>query len=129
VWFDTWLAPGSEAEVEPASQINHSCEPNCGVRGSAALVSRRLIRADEELTYDYATTDTIYLYMSCGCATPSCRGIVKWHDWKEPAFRERNREYLSYYIYELERFLRDEETVGLPPGGISEWRRGHWSKE
>src|SRR5215813_6723110 len=34
--------------------INHSCEPNLGIRGQLTFVARRPIEAGEELTYDWA---------------------------------------------------------------------------
>jgi len=34
--------------------INHSCSPNCGMRGEITIVAMRDIQVDEELTIDYA---------------------------------------------------------------------------
>jgi hypothetical protein len=122
VWFDTWLGPTRVEDIEPADRMNHSCEPNCGVRGSAAVVARRDIGPGEELTFDYGTTDTVDLHMECKCGTPSCRGVITSDDWKDERFRERNREYLSLYIHELIRLLHGETAYGIPPGGIP-WLR------
>ncbi len=62
--------------------INHSCEPNSYaeiyVQGSQQIVciySKRLIRAGEEITYDYqfpSEEDKI----PCRCGAPSCRGTL-----------------------------------------------------
>ncbi len=118
VWFDTFLGPTRGEEIEAVDRMNHSCEPNCGVRGSVALVARRDIAAGEELTFDYGTTDAVGLRMQCKCGTPSCRGLVTSDDWKDEAFRERNREYLSLYIHEMVRLLGGEACYGIPPDGI-----------
>jgi hypothetical protein len=118
VWFDTWLGPACAEDIEPADRMNHSCAPNCGVRGSAAVVARQDIAAGEELTFDYGTTDTIGLSLTCKCGAPTCRGLVTSDDWKDPSFRERHREYLSLYIQELIRLEGGEPARGIPPGGI-----------
>ena len=34
--------------------INHSCNPNCGLRGEITFVAMRDINVDEEITFDYA---------------------------------------------------------------------------
>ena len=36
---------------------NHSCNPNCGLRGEITFVAMRDINKDEELTTDYAFID------------------------------------------------------------------------
>lgn len=105
VWFDTFVGPTSTAEIEPCDFMNHSCEPTCGVRGSTAVVARRDIRKDEELTFDYGTTDTHPFRMTCHCGTATCRGVVSGDDWKDPAFRARHAGFLSLYIHEMIRQL------------------------
>jgi hypothetical protein len=118
VWFDTFLGPTRPEEIEAVDRMNHSCEPNCGVRGSVALVARRDIAPGEELTFDYGTTDTVGLEMECKCGAPTCRGVVTSDDWKDPAFRARNEEYLSLYIHELVSLLQEGRCYGIPPTGI-----------
>jgi uncharacterized protein len=38
--------------------VNHSCEPNAGIRGQISLVAMRNIAPGEEVTFDYAMTDS-----------------------------------------------------------------------
>ena len=38
---------------EPGDMLNHSCEPNAGLRGSSLLVAMREIGVGEEITFDY----------------------------------------------------------------------------
>src|SRR5579885_654780 len=54
IWYDMFIGPMSEDEIEPVDYMNHSCEPNCGVRGSVVVVARRDIQPGEELTFDTA---------------------------------------------------------------------------
>jgi hypothetical protein len=74
-------------------KVNHSCDPNCGVRLNAGeafdFVARRPIAAGQELTFDYAmrnfTVDHFPAICLCGAA--GCRGSVT--GWKDlPAARK-----------------------------------------
>ncbi len=61
--------------------INHSCDPNAGLRiagTQADLYAIRDIAAGEEILFDYSTTlDEDDFTMSCLCGTPSCRRIIR----------------------------------------------------
>jgi hypothetical protein len=119
VWYDMFVGPMAEDEVEPVDYMNHSCEPSCGVRGSVAVVARRAIAPGEELTFDYGTTDTDRWTLECSCGAASCRGRMTGDDWRDPAFQARHAGYLSLYIQELIAHERDgTPLIGRPP----EWR-------
>lgn len=73
--------------------VNHSCDPNCGVRLNEArafdFVARRSIAAGQELTFDYAMRNfTIDHFPTvCLCGATACRGSVT--GWKDlPAARK-----------------------------------------
>ncbi|WP_227870318.1 SET domain-containing protein [Streptomyces otsuchiensis] len=70
---------------------NHSCDPNLWWHGPFTLVARRDIRADQELTNDYATsTDDPGFVLDCACAAgPECRGVVTGDDWRRADLRVR----------------------------------------
>lgn len=86
-------------EPEPADFINHSCRPNCGMRGSVILLAMRDIAVGEELTYDYATSDgSDYDEFECGCGAPGCRGKVTGNDWMLPELQLRYRGWFSPYL-------------------------------
>jgi SET domain-containing protein len=40
-----------------ATLLNHSCEPNCGIKNLFDIVAMRDIRPGEELTWDYEMTE------------------------------------------------------------------------
>ncbi len=62
----------------PGLYVNHSCEPNAGVRHSRELTALRRIEAGEEIRFDYSTTmDEDLWTMSCRCGAPGCRGVVR----------------------------------------------------
>lgn len=69
-------------DLDPASlSINHSCDPNAGVRASNELIALRHIKTGEELTFDYSTTVTSTIEpfdwaMDCACGSPLCRKTI-----------------------------------------------------
>jgi hypothetical protein len=60
--------------------INHSCDPNCGLKfmqDGPYLIAIRPIAAGEELTWDYSTTVVADDWsMQCFCGVPQCRGVI-----------------------------------------------------
>lgn len=84
---------------EPGDSINHSCEPNCGMRNATQIVAMRDVLEGEELTYDYAMSDTAdYDEFRCGCGTQTCRGTVTGNDWKLSDLQARYQGYFSPYV-------------------------------
>jgi SET domain-containing protein len=61
--------------------INHSCDPNCGVKmvdGKVNLFSIKEICVGDELTWDYSTTmDEDNWEMNCLCGKNICRGKIR----------------------------------------------------
>jgi hypothetical protein len=84
---------------ESGDSINHSCLPNCGIRNATQLIAMREIAAGEELTYDYATSDTSdYDEFECACGSDNCRGRVSGDDWKLPDLQKRYQNMFSPYV-------------------------------
>jgi SET domain-containing protein len=103
----------SKAPLDDTEMMNHSCEPNAGVKGQLAVVARRGIRRGEEVCFDYDTTEISAVPFLCQCGTPSCRRRIDGSAWKDEYFRARNRGYFSWYIQEM---IRKERAArrGLP---------------
>ena len=95
-----YIAPRSADEVEANILcLNHSCNPNIGVRGQISFVAMRDIPAGSELTIDYAMIDGDPAErMDCRCGAPDCRKVITGNDWRLPQLRERYRGYFSRYI-------------------------------
>jgi hypothetical protein len=75
-WFSVdkniWIEPGKVHNF-----MNHSCDPNLGLKGNREFVARRDIKADEELCFDYSTTDDELPWsFACACGVEKCRGTV-----------------------------------------------------
>ena len=78
-WFgichNTWINP-----VETFCYLNHSCDPNAGIKGKVEMVALKNIKREEEITIDYSITeeDTFWaLHKQCNCGSKKCRKIIK----------------------------------------------------
>jgi len=98
VYDNFFLSLDSVNEVEDSDFFNHSCESNAGIKGQITLVAKREIKPKEEITFDYATTESLFPKFRCYCGSKECRVVVTKDDWKNPAFRRKNKGYLSSYI-------------------------------
>lgn len=62
--------------------MNHSCDPSTVAFGRTYIAFRD-IHPGEELTYDYATSETQFNRIpECKCGSDRCRGSVTGEDWK-----------------------------------------------
>lgn len=100
-----FIAPRSAAEVEANILcLNHSCDPNVGVRGQITFVAMRAIPADTELTIDYAMIDgDPGERMACACDAPRCRRLVTGNDWRIPELQQRYARFFSSYLQDRHR--------------------------
>ena len=58
--------------------INHSCDPNSGIRGRQNVVAMKNIKKGEEVTIDYSITDDDPKWkMECRCGTKRCRKTIR----------------------------------------------------
>ena len=105
---ELYLAP--VGDPDPADLVNHSCDPNAGLRGQICLVSMRPIAAGEEVRFDYAMSEgSDYDEFPCRCGADGCRGRVTADDWRRPELRERYEGYFSPYLARrIDRLGRDE---------------------
>lgn len=87
---------------EPGDSINHSCNPNCGMGNATMVVAMRHISPGEELTFDYAMSDSSdYDEFECMCMHSNCRGMIRGSDWKLPVIQQRYRGFFSPYIQRM----------------------------
>jgi hypothetical protein len=97
---DLFIGPRTASERDGGMMhLNHSCEPNVGIRGEITFVAMRDIRSDEELSFDYAMTDDEPdIDMQCNCGTPDCRRVITGLDWRRPDLQRRYEGYFSAYL-------------------------------
>ena len=80
--------------------INHSCDPNCGSAPDwFTLIAMRDIEPNEEITYDYAMTDSESDWsMGCHCGAKNCRKKITGNDWKIKKLQQRYAGYFQENI-------------------------------
>ena len=97
---DTYLLSGDVPEE--GDMINHSCEPNCGIAGTSSVQALRDIEIGEELTFDYAMSDSSkYDEFNCACGKDKCRERITGLDWQKKDLQAEYSNYFSAYIKSL----------------------------
>lgn len=96
---DLFIGPVTAGEREGSMMfLNHSCDPNVGIRGQICFHAMRPIAKGEELGFDYATGDDDDWQMDCSCGAKQCRGTISGQDWRIPALQKRYRGWFSVYL-------------------------------
>ncbi len=97
---DEYFLAATNLEEEDGIKLyqNHSCEPNCGLRGEITFVAMRDIEKDEELTTDYGFIDNEDYSFACTCGSKYCRGIVTGFDWKKKELQDKYYQYFAQYL-------------------------------
>ncbi|WP_156442853.1 SET domain-containing protein-lysine N-methyltransferase, partial [Sphingomonas sp. CCH9-H8] len=84
--------------------VNHSCDPNAGLRftdDGVILVALRDIVSGEEISWDYSTTlAQSNWHMICQCRSPECRRVIGNFDTLSPDRQEffRARNLVAPYL-------------------------------
>jgi len=95
----------------PVRQMNHSCDPNLGVKtnvnGFPRFVALRDIKQEEELTWDYAMTEYTHYKrdnpesefdLSCHCGAPNCRGKLGYYSELPEEIKQKYAGFVSDYL-------------------------------
>lgn len=82
-----------------ARYLNHSCEPNCGIKRRFDVVAMRDIKKGEHITWDYEMTErSTWWQMRCRCGSPDCRKrIGDYRNMPKPV-REKYKGYISSWL-------------------------------
>ena len=103
-----YIGPCTDADIPLTQQvlINHSCDPNTGIKGQILYVAMKNINSDSEITYDYAMIcsgnpkSKLVFEFPCHSGAKKCRGKLTEEDWKQPGLQRRYKGYFSWYIQE-----------------------------
>jgi hypothetical protein len=115
----------------PVRLINHSCNPNLGVKttlqGLPDFYALRDLRAGEELTFDYAMTELMHVpradqalefSLECHCGEPSCRGQLGYYSTLPASHKRRYAGSLSAYLLALD--AGEPQPSSPRSGGVTE---------
>ncbi|CAI7763974.1 unnamed protein product [Closterium sp. NIES-54] len=95
--YDTTTDP----DEDPSLYYNHSCDPNSWYINPRCMVALRDIQPGEQITYDYASTETegsMHAGLLCRCGATCCRGTLKFSEWRSRDWQQRNAGHCSAYI-------------------------------
>ena len=108
------------ATERPYVYLNHSCDPNAGIRGERAMTALRNISRGEEITYDYSATEwTVQDYppyytdgwpMDCNCRSSVCRKRVGCFPYLPKSLQEKYVHSGVIQDHILERLKEPEES-------------------
>ncbi|MBX3022457.1 MAG: SET domain-containing protein-lysine N-methyltransferase [Bdellovibrionales bacterium] len=87
-----------------ARYVNHSCEPNCGIKSKVKIVAMRPIAKGEQVTWDYEMTEkNDWWKMRCRCGSTSCRKIIGNYKNMPRAIRKKYAGYISEWLIPRQR--------------------------
>ena len=96
VGYDRYVVP-SRGSI--GWYLNHSCDPNCGIRGSREVVALRMIPRGEEVTFDYSTNvGWSGFAMKCSCGARNCRGTIRSYWSLSEGSKEKYGRNVSEYL-------------------------------
>ncbi|MCX6359935.1 MAG: SET domain-containing protein-lysine N-methyltransferase [Armatimonadetes bacterium] len=106
---------GDPLERQPWRYLNHSCRPNAGLVGPD-LVALRDIAADEQVTFNYNTTEVeMASPFACRCGAADCAGTIRGFRHLSRPEQERLRPLLPDHLLEL---LLRREASGADCAGV-----------
>jgi hypothetical protein len=110
--------PEAEMRVRhPWRFLNHSCDPVARIEGDG-LYARSAIRAGQEITFDYTTTEADMAEpFDCRCGTPRCVGRVQGFLHLAPREQQARRTHLAPHIMRLLESLAP--TASFAPTALS----------
>jgi hypothetical protein len=73
IGFDLYVRP-----APPSLYLNHSCDPNTGIRRMTEIIALTEIKTSAELTFDYSTSMAEDAWeMDCACGAMNCRRRIR----------------------------------------------------
>lgn len=125
MWAEKGFEEGAsrEASSDASDYTNHSCDPTTIFYGNAGtMIAARDLEPGDEITYDYATSETIHWPwegdgMTCKCGSKLCRGTIRHDDWRRPELHERyGRKGFVPFIWDM----IERERKATPSAGAAQ---------
>lgn len=92
--------------TDASNFINHSCDPSCWFATDKLITARRDIYPGDEISIDYATTDTAFVTIPhCLCESANCRKSILPTDYKLPELQKAYGNHFRFYL--LKRMLNE----------------------
>ena len=78
----------------PWKYLNHSCNPNAGIKNNKNIVAIKSIKKGEEITFDYAMNNIDNWKMKCKCNSKNCRGIISTYNLLDKKTKKKYKDYI-----------------------------------
>jgi hypothetical protein len=91
--------------TDNSEYMNHCCEPNAIFVNDRYMIAGRDIEVDEEVTYDYSTSETAdsaHFPLHCRCGLPACRGTITGADCLKPDVRAKYAGQFTSHVVRLQ---------------------------
>jgi hypothetical protein len=101
---DHWFPVGKNEYLisePPAKYLNHSCNPNAGIKNNKDLVAMRDIKKDDEIVYDYSMVGIDEWTMECHCGAKNCRGVIGKYKDLDRSTKLRYSKYVPKWVKEF----------------------------
>jgi len=83
----------------PWKYLNHSCNPNAGIKNNRNIIAMKQIKKGEEIVFDYAMNNHKNVIdkwkMKCNCGSKNCRKIISTFDVLD---NKTKKKYINYVI-------------------------------
>lgn len=93
-----YIVTVKDLNSEDQGYINHSCKPNCGIKNSLKIIAMRDIAIGEEITVDYAMSESSDYTIECNCGNTHCRKVITGNDWKSKELQKKYKGFFSEYL-------------------------------
>ena len=103
-----WIDPYPENALH---FLNHSCEPNVGIKGKVTVVALKNIAKDEQVTIDYSITEGDRFWTlggRCQCGGKKCRGKIR-------SIQYLPKEIYQRYLPFVPAFLQKQYSLAYKP--------------
>ncbi|MDB5264592.1 MAG: nuclear protein [Parcubacteria group bacterium] len=113
--YPNWIGIGKNKWIDPNAPnqyLNHSCNPNSGIKGTVTMVALKDIREGEEITVDYSIIEGDDLWeMPCSCGEANCRKVIRSIRYIP---NEQFKKYLPYVpTYFKKLYLKHQQGTDL----------------
>jgi len=85
----------------PWKYINHSCDPNTGIKNNRYIVAMKQIKKGDEITKDYAMNNIGDWRMKCKCGSTHCRKIIGTLDMLDEKTKKKYKNYVTDHVRKL----------------------------
>ncbi|MDO8627955.1 MAG: SET domain-containing protein-lysine N-methyltransferase, partial [Candidatus Diapherotrites archaeon] len=79
--------------------LNHSCNPNCGLKGLNKITAMKKIGIGEEISIEYSTIVDLKSWdMECMCASKNCRKIIKSYKFLPENLKKKYKNWKAEFL-------------------------------